>query len=245
MYFWGGKAFLLIKGEFLVSLHRKRHLGARGTLNTMFEITIYFHQCLQQCARKTGFRARYFQAVILWASCLSYLHFAFLVKKETRMRTSLVVQWLRIHLPVQGIRVPSLVWEASTCHRATEPMCCNHWSCAPQSPRSAAREATAMRSTTERAGPACHWVSLVAQTVKSLPAVQETRVCSLAQEDPLEKEMANNSSILPGKSHGQRSLAGYSPWGRKESDTTQQLHSLVTTGESPHTATKTQRTRRE
>ena len=150
MYFLGGKAFLLIKGEFPVSLHRKRHLGARGTLNTMFEITIYFHQCLQQCARKTGFRARYFQAVILWASCFTCLHFAFLVKKETRMRTSLVVQWFRIHLPVQGIRVPSLVWEASTCHRATEPMCCNYRSCAPQSPCSAAGEATAMRSTTAR-----------------------------------------------------------------------------------------------
>ena len=30
--------------------------------------------------------------------------------------------------------------------------------------------------------------------------------------------------FLPGKSHGQKSLAGYSPWGRKESDTTEQLH---------------------
>ena len=35
--------------------------------------------------------------------------------------------------------------------------------------------------------------------------------------------MAIHSSILPGKSHGQRSLEGYSPWGRKESDTTEQL----------------------
>ena len=36
--------------------------------------------------------------------------------------------------------------------------------------------------------------------------------------------MAIHSSILPGKSHGQRSLVGYSPWGHKESDTTEQLH---------------------
>ena len=36
----------------------------------------------------------------------------------------------------------------------------------------------------------------------------------------LEKEMATHSSILAGKSHGQRSLAGYSPWGHQESDTT-------------------------
>ena len=40
------------------------------------------------------------------------------------------------------------------------------------------------------------WVSLVAQTVKNLPAVQETRVQSLGQDDPLEKEKATHSSIL-------------------------------------------------
>ena len=63
--------------------------------------------------------------------------------------------------------------------------------------------------------------SLVAQTVKRLPAVRETQVRSLGWEDPLEKEMAIHSRTLPGKSHGQRSLVGYSPWGRKESDTTE------------------------
>ena len=40
------------------------------------------------------------------------------------------------------------------------------------------------------------WASLVAQMVKRLPAVQETRVRSLGLEDPLEKEMATHSSIL-------------------------------------------------
>ena len=42
---------------------------------------------------------------------------------------------------------------------------------------------------------------------------QETRVRSLDREDPLDV-------FLPGKSHGQRSLAGYSPWGHKELDLT-------------------------
>ena len=46
--------------------------------------------------------------------------------------------------------------------------------------------------------------------------MQETQVQSLGWEDPLEKGMAIHSSILPGESHGQRSLAGYSPWGHKE-----------------------------
>ena len=64
------------------------------------------------------------------------------------------------------------------------------------------------------------WVSLVAQTVKRLSAMQETRVWSLGWEDPLKKEMQPTPVFLPGKSHGQRSLIGYRPWGCKESDTT-------------------------
>ena len=40
---------------------------------------------------------------------------------------------------------------------------------------------------------------------------QETWVQSLGQEDPLEEEMATPSNIFPEKSHGERSLAGYSP----------------------------------
>ena len=69
--------------------------------------------------------------------------------------------------------------------------------------------------------------SLVAQTVKHLPIMWEARVQSLGWEDPLEKEMATHSSTLAGKSHGGRSLVGYSPWGRKESDTTERLHFIV------------------
>ena len=40
------------------------------------------------------------------------------------------------------------------------------------------------------------WASLVAQMVKNLPTIQETRVLSLGREDPLEKGMATHSSIL-------------------------------------------------
>ena len=74
------------------------------------------------------------------------------------------------------------------------------------------------------------WASLVAQTVKSLPAVQENQVWSLGREDPLEKEMATHSSNLAWRiSWIERSLACYSPWGRKESDTTERLHFYVLT----------------
>ena len=58
--------------------------------------------------------------------------------------------------------------------------------------------------------------ALVAQMVKNLPAMQEIQVQTVDQEDPLEKEMATHSSIRAEKSHRWRSLAAYSPWGRKE-----------------------------
>ena len=63
----------------------------------------------------------------------------------------------------------------------------------------------------------------MAQTVKNLCEMQETWVRSLDQEDPLEEEMATRSSILPGESHGQKSLVGHSPWDHKESDMTEQI----------------------
>ena len=54
--------------------------------------------------------------------------------------------------------------------------------------------------------------------------MQETQVQSLGQEDPLEEEMATHSSIiLAWKSHVQRSLLGYIPWGCKELNMTEQL----------------------
>ena len=49
-------------------------------------------------------------------------------------------------------------------------------------------------------------------------------VQSLGWEDPLEKEMATEFSILSGECHGQRSLVGYSLWGCKESDMTEWLN---------------------
>ena len=54
------------------------------------------------------------------------------------------------------------------------------------------------------------WASLVPQTVKNLPAMQETYVPSLGWEDPLEKGMATHSSILAWRIPQRESLAGYS-----------------------------------
>ena len=65
------------------------------------------------------------------------------------------------------------------------------------------------------------WAFLLAQMVKNPPTMWETWVRSLGWEDPLEEGIATHSSILAWRAHGQRSLAGYSPWGCKESDTTE------------------------
>ena len=61
--------------------------------------------------------------------------------------------------------------------------------------------------------------SLVAQMVKSLPATQETQFDSWVRK----KEMPTHSSILTWKIPWTEELAGYTPWGCKETDTTEGL----------------------
>ena len=92
--------------------------------------------------------------------------------------------------------------------------------------------------------------------VENPPAMRETKVQSLGCEDHLEKGMQPTPVFLPGEFHGQKSLVGYSTWGRKESDRTKQLtytinsyfkiHSkhytfLVVFSEFPHPAPYTDR----
>ena len=83
--------------------------------------------------------------------------FMALKKKKEKRKGDMVTQWIRSCLPVQGTQVGSLVWEDSTCHRATrplhnywacalEPMSYNSWSLGAQSPFSATRETTTKRS---------------------------------------------------------------------------------------------------
>ena len=62
------------------------------------------------------------------------------------------------------------------------------------------------------------------QKLKRLPAMWETWVRSLGQEDPLEKEMATYSSILAWRIPWTEELGGLESMGHKESDTTERLH---------------------
>ena len=64
----------------------------------------------------------------------------------------------------------------------------------------------------------------MAQMVSNLPAMHETRVQSLGQEDPLEKEMATHSNILSWRIPQTEDAGGLHLWGHKELDTTKQLN---------------------
>ena len=59
--------------------------------------------------------------------------------------------------------------------------------------------------------------------VKNLPAMQDTQVQSLGQEDFWRRGSLPTPVFLPGEFHGQRILMGCRPWGYKESDTTERL----------------------
>ena len=64
---------------------------------------------------------------------------------------------------------------------------------------------------------------MLAQTVKNVPTRRETWVWCLGWKDPLEQGMATHSSILAQTIPRTEDSGSYSPWGRKESDTTEQL----------------------
>ena len=70
------------------------------------------------------------------------------------------------------------------------------------------------------------WASLVAQSVKNMPAVQETRVRSLGWEDSLEKEMATHSSILAWKMSWTQESGGLQSMGSQRV-----RHNLATKGQ--------------
>ena len=77
-----------------------------------------------------------------------------------------------------------------------------------------------------------------AQTVKRLSTIWETRVRSLGWEVPWRRKWQSTPVLLPGKSHGQRSLVGYSPRGCKESDPTERSSPYLNFSKLNNLATK-------
>ena len=84
------------------------------------------------------FIERFICFTLTWKTTCGRLRFAYCKtksiheQKAPRLGTSLVVQWLRIHLPMQGTRVRALVREDPTCRGATGPVCHNYWARVPQ-----------------------------------------------------------------------------------------------------------------
>ena len=84
------------------------------------------------------------------------------------------------------------------------------------------------------------WSSQVPQCWRTCLPMQEMQVWSLVWEDPWRRKWQPASVFLPGKSHGQRSLMGYNPWGHKEWDTIEWLnnnHHCVTAHGATHAET--------
>ena len=72
----------------------------------------------------------------------------------------------------------------------------------------------------------CSCTSLVAQMVKNSLVMQGTWVNTWVGKIPWRRQRLPTLVFLPGEFHGQRNLAGYSPWGQKELDMTEGFHLL-------------------
>ena len=156
---------------------------------------------------------------------------------ETLKGTSLVARWLRAHRPMQGTQVWSLVWEDSTCHRATtEPM-------RPRGYASQQEKPPPLEALTQQRRPSTaksKLINLKRSTSRSLLrgdtglrwGLRQWKICLKCRtrgfhfwvrKIPWRRGWLSTPVSLPGEAHGQRNLVSYSPWGHKESDTTQRL----------------------
>ena len=75
-----------------------------------------------------------------------------------------------------------------------------------------------------------YWALLVAQMVKCCLQLERPRFDPWVGRMPSRRTWQPTPALLPGKSYERRSLIGYSPWGRKESDITERLQWVFITG---------------
>ena len=163
-------------------------------------------------------------------------------------RTSLVVQWLRIHLPMQGTPVWSPAQEDSMCRGAIKPVCHSYWSlCTPEPGLINKRKLSPSNKDPDNKkkinkytvfsknlnGPVrklnsciCMHPGFPGGPVGKEPACQRRRHKRRGFDPGVgeiswKKAWQPTPVFLPREFHGQRSLMGYSPWGWKESDTTE------------------------
>ena len=144
---------------------------------------------------------------------LKLLNLSSLIRSYLKGGISLVAQWERIHLPMQETRVWSLGQEDPLEKEMKTHSSILAWEI----------------PWTEKPGGLRKTVGhdLASQTVKRLSTMWETQVRSLGQEGPWRRKWQSTPVLLPGKSHGQRSLVDYSPWSRKELDMTERSSSSL------------------
>ena len=129
--------------------HNTRHFFKCLMYITSFLFT-QLHELLIQSFSKSLLRASSVPSTVLGSgnkavekspgSLAAYILVKIIGNKNQPIGASLVAQWLRICLPMQGTRVRALVWEDPTCRGATTPVSHNYWAyasgaCAPQQER--------------------------------------------------------------------------------------------------------------
>ena len=156
---------------------------------------------------------------MLISSFCALLFFFFLIKNVSLSFFIFFLSlFLIIHLFLTALGLCCYAWALSSCreqgllfvevHRITEA-------------QAIGSQASVVASPALEHRPTSRGASLIAQWVKSLPAMQETWVQFLGLEDPLEEEMATHSSILAWRIPWTVEPGG--PRGRKKSDTTERL----------------------
>ena len=116
--------------------------------------------------------------------------------------TSLVAQWLRIRLPMQGTRVRALVWEDPTCRMTTKPACHNYWACPLEpmshnycSPRATTTEAHVPRAPAPQQEKPPQWEALAPQW-RVAPAHHNYRKPACSNEDPRQPKKKSWSGYI-------------------------------------------------
>ena len=129
---------------FVLWLHGLRGYDWKISIFLLYLLNVESPQelVLYECHLVKNIHLISFHFLVLWAEVTIFLRsgdsrdkiFIYITALKCTVRTSIMVQWLRICLPMQGTWVPSLVLEDSTCYRATksnwtpcalEPMLCN------------------------------------------------------------------------------------------------------------------------
>ena len=147
------------------------------------------------------------QRHIMWSKYI-YWHAKMLIRYfwvnkanyKTAWGTSLVAQWLRIHLPMQGTRVRSLVLEDPTCGRATKPMHRNYWACVLQllSLCAVTTEARAPRARDPQQEKPPRW-EVCAPQRRVAPARRKQKKPAHSNKDPTQPKIKTNNNKIKNK----------------------------------------------